>query len=214
MDVMLRVRDESQPSTREMRLSVVARQDRPVEEVFFFLVIRRPPRSTLFPYTTLFLSRGGAVRRAVPLLRRFRALQLCTRAAEREPRRSSDAGGGGGSSGVGDLSRIAGRSGAAAARLRVCLAGASRGPQRPRAGPGPSRQMAETRGGRRACGALPPGHLRQVVVVPIALERGVLLLERGGGRARPQPGPVSCRHRRKPGPALRREQGARALSLY
>src|SRR2546429_5076958 len=27
---------------------------------FFFLMIRRPPRSTLFPYTTLFRSRFGA----------------------------------------------------------------------------------------------------------------------------------------------------------
>src|SRR5256885_12235128 len=27
--------------------------------VFFFLMIRRPPRSTLFPYTTLFRSRLG-----------------------------------------------------------------------------------------------------------------------------------------------------------
>src|SRR3712207_8939566 len=27
--------------------------------IFFFLMIRRPPRSTLFPYTTLFRSRGG-----------------------------------------------------------------------------------------------------------------------------------------------------------
>src|SRR5947199_6914878 len=26
---------------------------------FFFLIIRRPPRSTLFPYTTLFRSRAG-----------------------------------------------------------------------------------------------------------------------------------------------------------
>src|SRR3712207_9122578 len=26
---------------------------------FFFLMIRRPPRSTLFPYTTLFRSGGG-----------------------------------------------------------------------------------------------------------------------------------------------------------
>src|SRR5437660_11706631 len=26
---------------------------------FFFLMIRRPPRSTLFPYTTLFRSRGS-----------------------------------------------------------------------------------------------------------------------------------------------------------
>src|SRR5438128_9022120 len=27
--------------------------------VFFFLIIRRPPRSTLFPYTTLFRSEPG-----------------------------------------------------------------------------------------------------------------------------------------------------------
>src|SRR3712207_8653133 len=31
---------------------------------FFFLMIRRPPRSTLFPYTTLFRSPPGAPRRA------------------------------------------------------------------------------------------------------------------------------------------------------
>src|SRR5688572_32281410 len=31
--------------------------------VVFFLMIRRPPRSTLFPYTTLFRSRRGARRR-------------------------------------------------------------------------------------------------------------------------------------------------------
>src|SRR5215210_9210307 len=30
---------------------------------FFFLMIRRPPRSTLFPYTTLFRSPGCAGRR-------------------------------------------------------------------------------------------------------------------------------------------------------
>src|SRR6266576_5515294 len=29
---------------------------------FFFLMIRRPPRSTLFPYTTLFRSPGGSRR--------------------------------------------------------------------------------------------------------------------------------------------------------
>src|SRR2546426_12543598 len=34
---------------------------------FFFLMIRRPPRSTLFPYTTLFRSRGAAHPR--PLVR-------------------------------------------------------------------------------------------------------------------------------------------------
>src|SRR3546814_14698233 len=45
--------------------------------LFFFLMIRRPPRSTrtdtLFPYTTLFRSEGGAVRAARPLRRRRRA---------------------------------------------------------------------------------------------------------------------------------------------
>src|SRR5687768_5540016 len=36
-----------------------------VEEFLFFLMVRRPPRSTLFPYTTLFRSRvaGDASRR-------------------------------------------------------------------------------------------------------------------------------------------------------
>src|SRR2546427_3677365 len=29
--------------------------------IFFFLMIRRPPRSTLFPYTTLFRSIGNAI---------------------------------------------------------------------------------------------------------------------------------------------------------
>src|SRR3712207_8911582 len=33
---------------------------------FFFLMIRRPPRSTLFPYTTLFRSRGSQAPRALP----------------------------------------------------------------------------------------------------------------------------------------------------
>src|SRR6266700_7757655 len=32
---------------------------------FFFLMIRRPPRSTLFPYTTLFRSQPGALIRGV-----------------------------------------------------------------------------------------------------------------------------------------------------
>src|SRR2546426_2012427 len=34
----------------------------PVAIVFFFLMIRRPPRSTLFPYTTLFRSSGAPCR--------------------------------------------------------------------------------------------------------------------------------------------------------
>src|SRR5713226_10002334 len=38
---------------------------KPALESFFFLMIRRPPRSTLFPYTTLFRSRTTARRRTV-----------------------------------------------------------------------------------------------------------------------------------------------------
>src|SRR2546422_4738737 len=41
----------------------------PRSVLFFFLMIRRPPRSTLFPYTTLFRSRVAA-RRAVAARRR------------------------------------------------------------------------------------------------------------------------------------------------
>src|SRR6266542_4197122 len=42
-----------------------------VPSIFFFLMIRRPPRSTLFPYTTLFRSRGGADATRTPSLRRY-----------------------------------------------------------------------------------------------------------------------------------------------
>ena len=34
--------------------------------LFFFLMIRRPPRSTLFPYTTLFRSHGEAILVNIP----------------------------------------------------------------------------------------------------------------------------------------------------
>src|SRR3712207_9117736 len=40
--------------------------------MFFFLMIRRPPRSTLFPYTTLFRSRGIPPDRFRPLGRVLR----------------------------------------------------------------------------------------------------------------------------------------------
>src|SRR5260370_32330886 len=40
---------------------------------FFFLMIRRPPRSTLFPYTTLFRSLAGAATLLVPRHRGGRA---------------------------------------------------------------------------------------------------------------------------------------------
>src|SRR3712207_4510135 len=38
----------------------------PIQPAFFFLMIRRPPRSTLFPYTTLFRSGTPASIRALP----------------------------------------------------------------------------------------------------------------------------------------------------
>src|SRR5215510_15603706 len=43
---------------------------------FFFLMIRRPPRSTLFPYTTLF--RSSPVVRDIDLLHRVREDRLPT----------------------------------------------------------------------------------------------------------------------------------------
>src|SRR5256885_359055 len=53
------------------RLTRVPRQSRqrlrPVARFVFFLMIRRPPRSTLFPYTTLFRSRQRRIVRAVHL---------------------------------------------------------------------------------------------------------------------------------------------------
>src|SRR2546426_11929811 len=42
---------------------LVLSHTRQCELFFFFLMIRRPPRSTLFPYTTLFRSR---LRQAIP----------------------------------------------------------------------------------------------------------------------------------------------------
>src|SRR3712207_7162878 len=42
---------------------------------FFFLMIRRPPRSTLFPYTTLFRSRRGLGRRGAAAARPRRRLR-------------------------------------------------------------------------------------------------------------------------------------------
>src|SRR5215813_14544115 len=55
-------------------------RDLSLSRFFFFLMIRRPPRSTLFPYTTLFRSEGG---RGVPR-RRLAAhmLRRCARSEE------------------------------------------------------------------------------------------------------------------------------------
>src|ERR1039457_2199457 len=52
---------------------------RVVFSLFFFLMIRRPPRSTLFPYTTLFrsVSQGGPISR--PIYEARRPLLCCMR---------------------------------------------------------------------------------------------------------------------------------------
>src|SRR3712207_9004842 len=50
---------------------------------FFFLMIRRPPRSTLFPYTTLF--RSSASRRSSSTS--FSAAPTSSRCTRRSPRR-------------------------------------------------------------------------------------------------------------------------------
>src|SRR3712207_8203103 len=52
--------------------------------MFFFLMIRRPPRSTLFPYTTLFRSERRAPPEALPLQRRRHALRRRRRARARD----------------------------------------------------------------------------------------------------------------------------------
>src|SRR5256886_10747920 len=47
----------------------------PLRLLFFFLMIRRPPRSTLFPYTTLFRSQTC---RGAQIVRLVAAIWICT----------------------------------------------------------------------------------------------------------------------------------------
>src|SRR5256886_15817717 len=55
--------------------------------VFFFLMIRRPPRSTLFPYTTLFRSRDS--NRFVAMGRRLSSCIDIRYVAAQSPQRAS-----------------------------------------------------------------------------------------------------------------------------
>src|SRR4030066_2381852 len=69
--------------------------------LFFFLMIRRPPRSTLFPYTTLFRSGHPAFVLRAPVRDRgdqpaVAAAGLLHHAREGEPRDSRDGDPGGG----------------------------------------------------------------------------------------------------------------------
>src|SRR5438874_7285431 len=59
---------------------------RKAANVFFFLMLRRPPRSTLFPYTTLFRSRADQADRAEQDVIRVRA-QLRGRTLDRKSTR-------------------------------------------------------------------------------------------------------------------------------
>src|SRR2546428_8098742 len=54
----------------------------PFRSSFFFLMIRRPPRSTLFPYTTLFRSRQRPPLRRLPVQKGSRVAKAdrCIRA--------------------------------------------------------------------------------------------------------------------------------------
>src|SRR6267154_3945664 len=54
-----------------MRISEYGMRYAPyLKNLFFFLMIRRPPRSTLFPYTTLFRSQPQPAARVVEFFRR------------------------------------------------------------------------------------------------------------------------------------------------
>src|SRR2546427_9095227 len=58
--------------------------------VFFFLMIRRPPRSTLFPYTTLFRSGVEGLRAARDLHHRQRLALRRAHCAGRQRNRSEE----------------------------------------------------------------------------------------------------------------------------
>src|SRR2546430_10126791 len=60
------------------------------DDVFFFLMIRRPPRSTLFPYTTLFRSLNAAQIRIRDTVRQFAERELAPGAAERDRAQRSE----------------------------------------------------------------------------------------------------------------------------
>src|SRR5258708_26491186 len=55
--------------------------------VFFFLMIRRPPRSTLFPYTTLFRSSGVL---NWPIREHFSSMRSGTSLSSSRPSRSEE----------------------------------------------------------------------------------------------------------------------------
>src|SRR5438094_6592087 len=61
---------------------------RPLLHLFFFLMIRRPPRSTLFPYTTLF--RSLSLDHALQGLSHQRAVRAVARHLANQQKRSEE----------------------------------------------------------------------------------------------------------------------------
>src|SRR5260221_7141977 len=66
---------------------VIRTNHKKASKIFFILMIRLPPRSTLFPYTTLFRSGCQRGRRAVRLLRRWRLQRGSQRRRRDDPGR-------------------------------------------------------------------------------------------------------------------------------
>src|SRR2546421_12395890 len=81
-------------SLREVQLILYDMCDGPGFRLFFFLMIRRPPRSTLFPYTTLFRSprpwRGGTAARDRRAHRPGRAYSRLRRLLSRSEEHTSE----------------------------------------------------------------------------------------------------------------------------
>src|SRR5215475_15800104 len=81
---------ELQQRVGEIALAIVQAVARREVRVFFFLQIRRPPRSTLFPYTTLFRSRSQVAAHLDLLGRRPGNQQLACRQGARSEEHTSE----------------------------------------------------------------------------------------------------------------------------
>src|SRR5690348_18089511 len=82
-----------------MSITGIASLIKPMLSFFFFLMIRRPPRSTLFPYTTLFRSlmrekgsRPAAILGAYerPMIYSFQSLRNCEATSLRSEEHTSE----------------------------------------------------------------------------------------------------------------------------
>src|SRR2546430_17165198 len=60
------------------------------KSTIFFLMIRRPPRSTLFPYTTLFRSPGSPGSHSMPAIALTGSVEITRRARSRSEEHTSE----------------------------------------------------------------------------------------------------------------------------